>query len=142
MAFTNPPIEPVPANVALICTPPLDHSERNPVVRIMVDATFDAKAEDNVTEFNVVHELYDGAQFDRSKQYDHAVLTNKEGHKDWFWKGTWTKNIRVTMVGHLYQNNAGWFYDEAQFRDDRAINFVASPCRYRADDQTEEPREK
>ena len=124
-AFTATP-QPHLDSVDLICLPPLDRHDANPVIRIHVTAQFDEDM--NVTQLDVVHWLFDGAQHNRSDQYTNDFLGRKTGHLDWNWRGTWVKNSSVKMIGHLYFNNQGWFYEEIQFANDRLSFDIISPC--------------
>lgn len=124
-AFTATP-QPHLDSVDLTCLPPLDRRDPNPVIRIHVTAQFDEDM--NVTKLDVVHLLFNGAEHNRSDQYTNDFLGRKPGYLDWSWKGTWVKNSSVTMIGHLYFNNLGWFYEETQFENYRQSFDIISPC--------------
>ena len=92
--------------------------------RIHVTAEFDSNQ--NVKEFDVIHELLDDTMHNRSDQYTNAGLDHKAGYQDWYWKGTWVKNQSVTMMGHLYHNQQGWFYAETQWANGDFLGHLGS----------------
>jgi hypothetical protein len=126
-AFTAQAPTPIPDSVNLVCVPPLDRHDTNPDVRIHVTAEFDSGNRD-VKEFDVIHELFDETTHNRSDQYTNAGLNHKTGYNDWYWTGTWVKNHSVTMIGHLYNNQQGWFYAEAQSENGNLSWVITSPC--------------
>ncbi len=124
-AFTATP-QPHLDSVDLTCLPPLDRRDANPVIRIHVTAQFDEDM--NVTQLDVVHLLFNGAEHNRSDQYTNEFLGRKNGYMEWIWRGTWIKNSSVKMIGRLYFNNLGWFYEEIQFQNSRQSFDIVSPC--------------
>lgn len=70
--------------ISLICRPPLDRNDRNPVIRTTVNVTFQNGYE--VKEFEVLHELFNGQIIDRSKQYI-GTVGHTPGMNEWFWRG-------------------------------------------------------
>lgn len=96
--------------INLTCRPPLDRTDRNPVIRTTVNVTFQNGYE--VKEFEVLHELFNGQIIDRSKQYV-GTVGHSPGTEEWFWRGRLARNPQIEMVARVRRNGRNeWRYEE------------------------------
>lgn len=100
--------------INLICRPPLDRNDRNPVIRTTVNVTFQNGYE--VKEFEVLHELYNGQIIVRSKQYI-GTVGHSPGMNEWFWRGRLARNPQIEMMARVSCNGQNeWRYEEDIFK--------------------------
>jgi hypothetical protein len=110
-----------PDTFQLTCVPPLDHSERDPIVRIHVLVTF------KPLDMKVVHESYAGRRYDRAAQYTDTEVKNSAAATSWH--GTLRSDLRREIIGAVIVNdNDEGFYVETYYRDGREIGSVVAPC--------------
>jgi hypothetical protein len=122
--FQAPPD--IGSSVALVCRPPLDRNDRNPVVKTFVNLTFKNGYE--VHEFTVIHELFNGRKIDRSDQYTGTVL-HVAGHNEWSWTGRLDRNRSITMEARVFRNARNeWWYEESVFHDGRSDVSIRYRC--------------
>ena len=131
MAFTNAAARPVQAFTNLECIPvtlvPNDH-DSNPVYKIAVNLEL-VEGSTTPKEFNVVHTRRNGITVDRSDQYDNASVWQRQGHTEWFWRGSLSRNPQLSMTGRVYPTSAGqWFYEESLSKNGRQDFFMNSQC--------------
>jgi hypothetical protein len=104
-------------SVSLVCRPPLDRKDRNPVVKTLVELSL--KGGHDVQEFTVIHELFDGTKRDRSNQYT-GTVGHVPGKNEWSWSGRSIRNPHITMEARLFRTARNdWRYEESIFRDGR-----------------------
>ena len=89
------------SSVSLVCRPPLDRNDRNPVVKTLVNLSFKNGYE--VQEFTVIHELFNGRKIDRSDQYT-GTVAHVAGRNEWSWTGRLDRNRSITMEARLFRN--------------------------------------
>ena len=115
------------SGVYLVCRPPLDRNDRNPVVKTFVNLTFKNGYE--VQEFTVIHELFDGTTRDRSNQYT-GTVAHVPGKNEWSWSGRLDRNRHITMEARVFRNARNeWWYEENVFdngRSDVSIHYRCS----------------
>jgi hypothetical protein len=74
MAFTAAPQDPpLGSGIYLTCKPPLDRSDRDPVVSTMVSVEFVRDTNYHVKSFDVIHSLFSGRTINRNDQYSGTV---------------------------------------------------------------------
>jgi hypothetical protein len=89
------------SSLYLVCRPPLDRNDHNPVVKTFVKLSF--KNGHEVQEFTVIHELFDGTKVDRSNQYT-GTVAHVPGQNEWSWSGRLDRNRRITMEARVFRN--------------------------------------
>jgi hypothetical protein len=116
-----------PSNsVSLVCRPPLDRNDHNPVVKTFVNLSFKNGYE--VQEFTVLHELFDGTTVDRSKQYT-GTVAHVPGQNEWSWSGRLDRNRRIKMEARVFRNARNeWWYEENVFDDGRSDVSIHYRC--------------
>ena len=116
----------VGSSVYLVCRPPLDRNDRNPVVKTFVNLTF--KSGHEVQDFTVIHELFNGRKIDRSDQYT-GTVAHVPGHNEWSWSGRSDRNPRITMEARVFRNtrNELW-YEEDISRNGRPETSIHFRC--------------
>jgi hypothetical protein len=103
------------SSVNLICRPPLDRNDRNPVVKTFVNISFKNGYE--VEELSVIHERFDGQTVDRSKQYS-GTVAHVAGHTEWSWSGRQDQNRHISMEARVFRTARNeWFYEENISKD-------------------------
>jgi hypothetical protein len=122
--FQAPPD--IGSNVYLVCRPPLDHNDRNPVVKTVVNLTF--KNGHEVQDFTVIHELFDGRKIDRSDQYT-GTVAHVPGHNEWSWSGRSDRNPHITMEARVFRDARNeWWYQENVFDNGRSNGAIHFRC--------------
>lgn len=122
--FQAPPD--IGSSVNLVCRPPLDRSDPNPVVKTIVDLTF--KNGHEVQEFNVLHQRFDGTTVDRSNQYT-GTVAHVPDHNEWSWSGRLDRNRHITMEARVFRNARNeWWYEENVFNDGRSDVSIHYRC--------------
>ena len=115
------------SSVYLECRPPLDRKDRNPVVKTFVNLSF--KNGDEVQEFTVIHELFDGRKIDRSNQYTGTVAHVPSGGNVWSWSGRLDRNPRITMEARAFLSARNeWWYEENVFDNGRSDSAILYQC--------------
>jgi hypothetical protein len=119
MAFTAAPQDPpLGSGIYLTCKPPLDRSDRDPVISTMVSVEFLPDTNYHVKSFDVIHNLFSGRTINRNDQYS-GTVSKKEDYQEWYWTGVQNRDRRVSMLGKLIHNDRfGWRYQETVFKDD------------------------
>jgi hypothetical protein len=114
------------SGVYLVCRPPLDRTDRNPVIKTFVNLTFKNGYE--VQEFTVIHELFDGTTRDRSNQYT-GTVSHVPGKNEWSWSGRLDRNRSITMEARVFRNARNdWWYEENIFHDRRSDVSIRYRC--------------
>jgi hypothetical protein len=122
--FQAPPD--IGSSVNLVCRPPLDRNDRNPVVKTVVNLSF--KNGHEVQEFTVIHELFDGTTRDRSNQYT-GTVAHVAGKNEWSWSGRLDRNRHITMEARVFRNARNeWWYEENVFNDGRSDVSIHYRC--------------
>jgi hypothetical protein len=74
MAFTAAPQDPpLGSGIYLTCKPPLDRSDRDPVISTMVSVEFLPDTNYHVKSFDVIHNLFSSRTINRNDQYSGTV---------------------------------------------------------------------
>ena len=114
------------SSVYLVCRPPLDRNDRNPVVKTFVNLSFKNGYE--VQEFTVIHELFDGRKIDRSDQYT-GTVAHVPGQNEWSWSGRLDRNRNITMEARVFRNARNeWWYEENIFNNGRSDVSIHYRC--------------
>jgi hypothetical protein len=102
-------------SVYLICRPPLDRHDSNPVVKTYVNLSFKDGYE--VDDLSVIHERFNGKTVDRSKQYT-GTVAHVAGHTEWSWSGRQDQNRHISMEARVFRTaHNEWFYEENISKD-------------------------
>jgi hypothetical protein len=109
---------------SFVCKPPLDRTDRDPVVKIWVSYTYD-QTHRVMVGMNVQHERFSGAYVDRFQQY--AAQLKFDG-SIYGWTGALARNPSVHMAGGIYNATDGrWYYREKMWEGGRPTwDWVAS----------------
>jgi hypothetical protein len=121
--------EPLERYTSLECVPvqATDRDRRDPIYKITVNISFDENG--NPEEMSVSHYATSGVSYNRAEQYTRSDLTQTPGKTDYYWTGTWTKNLAVTMKGNLRRSTTNkWSYSEQQFKYGRLEFAMFSVC--------------
>jgi hypothetical protein len=122
--FQAPPD--IGSSVSLVCRPPLDRTDRDPVVKTFVTLSFKNGYE--VQEFTVIHELFNGRKIDRSDQYT-GTVAHVPGQNEWSWTGRLDRNRSITMEARVFRNARNeWWYEESVFHDGRSDVSIRYRC--------------
>jgi hypothetical protein len=122
--FQAPPD--IGSSVYLVCRPPLDRTDHNPVVKTFVNLTFKNGYE--VKDFTVLHELFDGTKVDRSSQYT-GTVAHVPNQNEWSWSGRLDRNRSITMEARVFRNTRNeWWYEENVFHDGRSDVSIRYRC--------------
>jgi hypothetical protein len=123
------PVMPAPAikSYKLICVPPRDPRESDPIARIHVEVTLvppDMKA--------IVHESYSGRTYNRAAQYTNITVAGA-GDSRVIWRGTLISNPLLSIVSVVYLNqNDQFFYVETHYRGASMTGTMTAPCEVRS----------
>jgi hypothetical protein len=122
--FQAPPD--IGSNLYLVCRPPLDRNDRNPVVKTVVNLTF--KNGHEVQDFTVIHELFNGRKIDRSDQYT-GTVAHVPNHTEWSWSGRLDRNRSITMEARVFRNDRNeWWYEEDISKNGRPETSIRFRC--------------
>jgi hypothetical protein len=103
--------------VSLDCHPPIDRSDRDPVIETDVTLNFKPGSDQHLATFKVGHNLRSGRNIDRDTQYAGNVW-KKAGYNEWYWNGRQYQNARVSMQGTVWRTASGqWMYQEIVYKD-------------------------
>jgi hypothetical protein len=109
---------------ALACKPPLDRSDRDPVISSSVALDLSDRYEP--TRLDVTHSLFSGREIDRGAQYSNDGVWKTAVLNEWFWRG---RLMRNPHVGRLYLTAQGrWVYEEHLFHDGRPDKVLSEAC--------------
>lgn len=102
------------ANIHLVCQPSTD-----PYSRILITGIFDHDSSDRVESLDVFYQEVERGrepyETDRSKEYVDSTLWQNHDQLDYIWRGTWKRNRKISMMGHLWWEGR-WMYSEIRFR--------------------------
>lgn len=127
-AFENPPEKQKEEWLYLICKPPLDRKDSNPVINIDVTAHFEPDNLNRITSMDVIHHHFNGNDTDRSHQYRQTFLGNDPEGK-YFWEGINKKHSSLIMTGMLRTDRSNlWHYTEEIYRNGVKTNHIDTIC--------------
>lgn len=104
----------------LICWPPINPNERDPITRIFVTFT---EAPSHMT---IMHESAARRRFDRTYQYTNTSVIR--GNYGPVWTGTLISNPRRSIVSAVQNDEGRYVYTENYFLDERSISGMEAPC--------------
>jgi hypothetical protein len=110
-------------SVVLLCTPPIDFREADPIVRTYVAFNAD---QTTVEAMSINHEARSGVRYDRFQQYDFkvGVFDGMYG-----WTGVYLNKASVIMSGAAYVATDGlWYYRERLWENGIAKWDHTIPC--------------
>ena len=114
------------SDIVLLCTPPLDRKDRNPVTKISVGFEYDWTHR-RVVSMDINHQFYYGGFVNRFQQYGNVKL-GFDG-TIFGWTGVLMRNPAENMAGGVFIGEGErWYYREKHWKNGVADFDITSPC--------------